>query len=105
MAFELKKRRGAVVVAAESTLAERRNRAWDPLVRAAEGRARAAGAVAEQDLPLLAELETARDPTVTVCAPPDFGYVDDPVCRSCPGYAECAARRVRLAAGSSEPSA
>ena len=56
------------------------------------------GAIADRDLPLLAELEQARDPSITVCAPEDFGYIDDGVCRSCPGYAECAARRIRMAA-------
>jgi hypothetical protein len=54
--------------------------------------------VADEDRELLAELDGSRDPSVTVCAPKDFGFVDDPVCRSCPGFAECAARRIRMAA-------
>jgi membrane associated rhomboid family serine protease len=98
LAFELKKRRAEVAAVAENAELEQRNAAWDPRVRAAEERARAQGAVASQDLPLVAELDAARDPEVTVCAPEDFGYTSDTVCRSCSGYAECAARRIRLAA-------
>jgi membrane associated rhomboid family serine protease len=101
IAFELKKRRAQVEAASEVAEAEQRNRAWDPLVREAEQRAIAAGEVAEQDLPLLAELDGARDPGITVCAPSEFGFVDDDVCRSCPGFAECAARRIRMAADQS----
>ena len=26
----------------------------------------------------------------------EFGFVDDPVCRTCDGFAECAARRIRM---------
>jgi len=99
LAFELKKKKVAVELAVENATAGRRNQGWDPKVRAAEARAREAGAVADQDQALLAELDAARDPAVTVCAPDDFGYLDDIVCRTCPGYAECAARRIRLAAG------
>jgi hypothetical protein len=55
--------------------------------------------VAPEDEPLLAELDAAKDPTITVCAPSEFGFVDDPVCRGCNGFAECAARRIRLNAG------
>jgi membrane associated rhomboid family serine protease len=98
IAFELKKKRAKVEMAVENASAERRNADWDSTVRAAEERARAGGAVAEEDLPLLGELDAARDPSITVCAPEDFGYVEDPVCRTCPGYAECAARRIRMAA-------
>jgi len=96
--FELKKRRAEVVAAAQNATVERRNQGWDAKVRAAEARAREQGAVAEEDRELLAELDGSRDPSVTVCAPKDFGFVDDPVCHSCPGYAECAARRIRMAA-------
>lgn len=98
VAFELKKRKAELVSKSRDASVESRNRGWDARVRAAEGRARKAGEVAPEDLPLLTELDSARDPSVTVCAPADFGWVDDPVCRGCPGYAECAARRIRLAA-------
>jgi len=98
VAFELKKRRADVVAAAQNATVERRNLGWDAKVRAAETRARERGAVGDEDEALVAELDAARDPSVTVCAPQDFGFVDDSVCRSCPGYAECAARRIRLAA-------
>ncbi len=98
IAFELKKHRATAAVNAENSRAEERNRSWDPRVRAAAARAREHGAVAEEDGALLAELDAARDPSVTVCAPSEFGFVDDSVCRSCPGYAECAARRIRMAA-------
>jgi membrane associated rhomboid family serine protease len=98
IAFQLSKRKADLAVQAESSEAEDRNRAWEPLVRAAESRARDAGAVAAEDEPLLAELDAARDPSITVCAPSEFGFVDDPVCRSCRGFAECAARRIRMSA-------
>jgi hypothetical protein len=52
--------------------------------------------VAPEDEPLLAELDAARDASITVCAPSEFGFVDDPVCRNCLGFAECAARRIRM---------
>ena len=78
--------------------AERRNLSWDPKVRAAIASSRSLGAVAPEDQPLLDELDSARDSTITVCAPTEFGLVDDPVCRSCPGFAECGARAIRLAA-------
>lgn len=99
IAFELSKRRAKVEVRTESARAEDRNRTWDPLVRAAEARAVESGVVAPEDEPLLAELDVAKDPSITVCAPSEFGFVDDPVCRGCNGYAECAARRIRMAAG------
>jgi len=94
--FELSKRKADMAIRAENAQTEDRNRAWDPLVRAAERRARNAGAVAPEDEPLLAELDAAKDPSITVCAPSEFGFVDDPVCRNCPGFAECAARRIRM---------
>jgi hypothetical protein len=96
--FELKKKSAEMATAAESATVERRNATWDAMVRAAEQRARELGAVAEEDRELLVQLDEARDPDITVCAPEDFGYVDDAVCRTCSGYAECAARRIRLAA-------
>jgi membrane associated rhomboid family serine protease len=98
LAFELKKRQAGMTAKAESNSTEQRNRGWDPLVREAEARAREGGAVAPQDEALLAELDGAVDSSITVCAPPEFGYVDDDVCRSCPGFAECSARHIRLAA-------
>jgi membrane associated rhomboid family serine protease len=98
IAFELSKRKAKIEVRAESAQAENRNRGWDPRVRAAEERAREGGAVAPEDEPLLAELDAAKDPSITVCAPSEFGYTDDPVCRGCSGFAECAARRIRLSA-------
>jgi membrane associated rhomboid family serine protease len=98
IAFELSKRKAKIEVRAESAQAENRNRGWDPLVRAAVERTREGGAVAPEDEPLLAELDGAKDPSITVCAPSEFGYTDDPVCRGCSGFAECAARRIRLSA-------
>lgn len=98
IAFELSKRKAKIEVRAESAQAENRNRGWDPLVRAAVERAREGGAVAPEDEPLLAELDAAKDPSITVCAPSEFGYTDDPVCRGCTGFAECAARRIRVSA-------
>ncbi len=101
--FELSKRKAEVMTKIESSAAESRNRVWDPKVRAAEARAREQGRVGEADLPLLDELDRARDPSITVCAPSEFGYVEDDICRSCPGYAECAARRIRMAAEEAGP--
>jgi membrane associated rhomboid family serine protease len=98
IAFELSKRKAKIEVRAESAQAEDRNRVWDPLVRAAAERSRENGVVAPEDEPLLADLDAAKDSTITVCAPSEFGFVDDPVCRGCSGYAECAARRIRLSA-------
>lgn len=98
IAFELKKKRASAAVRAETVGAEQRNRAWDPKVRSAVRRARQQSSVAPEDGALLAELDAARDPSITVCAPPEFGFIDDPTCRSCPGFAECAARKIRMAA-------
>jgi hypothetical protein len=102
IAFELKKRRTEAAIKSEDAQAEERNRGWDSNVRVAEERARAAGVVAEEDQAFLAELDAARDPTITVCAPTEFGFIDDDICRSCTGYAECAARRIRMAAAEGE---
>ena len=102
LGFELKKRRATTAVNAEFVQAEVRNQAWDPKIRAAEARARELGSVAEEDEALLAELETAKDPSITVCAPVEFGFVEDDVCRGCLGYAECGARRIRMAADENE---
>lgn len=102
IAFELKKRKASVAVKAETMVAEQRNQAWDPKIRAAVGRAAEVGAVADEDEALLVELDAARDPSITVCAPSEFGYIDDDVCRTCPGFAECGARAIRMAAEGEE---
>ena len=99
LAFELKKKKASVQISAEGATAGRRNAEWDPRVRAAEARVREAGELGDEDQALLAELDAGRDSAVTVCAAEDFGYLEDAVCRACGGYAECAARRIRLAAG------
>ena len=96
--FALNKRKADIAVRAESEHAEERNLPWDPRVRAADARARETGTISEDDEALLAELDAARDPSITVCAPSEFGFIDDDVCRRCTGYAECAARRIRMSA-------
>jgi membrane associated rhomboid family serine protease len=98
IAFTLSKRKAEISAQMENANAEARNRAWDARVRAAEARARDGGDVVAEDQALLADLDAARDPSITVCAPSEFGYIEDNVCRSCAGYAECAARRIRMAA-------
>jgi membrane associated rhomboid family serine protease len=98
LAFELNKKKAQVVVQAEAAAAQNRNRTWDPMVRSAAERAAAAGVVAPEDEAFLAELDAARDPSITVCAPSEFGFVEDDVCSGCTGYAECAARRIRMSA-------
>jgi membrane associated rhomboid family serine protease len=98
LGFELSKGKAKVAIMVETASAERRNLSWDPKVRAAIARSRKLGAVAPEDQPLLDELDSARDASITVCAPTEFGLVDDPVCRRCPGFAECGARAIRLAA-------
>jgi hypothetical protein len=97
--FELKKRKAVVEAKAETVVVEHRNQAWDPKIREAVARAAAAGAVASEDEALLAELDGSRDPSITVCAPTEFGLIDDDICRTCPGFAECGARAIRMAAG------
>jgi hypothetical protein len=77
IAFELKKKRTEVAVASDNARTEERNRTWDAPVRAAEERARAGGAVKDEDLALLAELDGAKDPSITVCAPTEFGFIDE----------------------------
>jgi membrane associated rhomboid family serine protease len=103
LGFELAKRKAKVAAVVEAATAERRNLSWDSRVRAAISRAGAGGAVAPEDQPLLDELGSARDASITVCAPSEFGLIDDPVCRSCPGFAECSARAIRLAAARGGP--
>ena len=100
--FEYKKRKAAVEVKAETAQAEQRNKAWDPLVRKAVTRAEDGGSVSAEDEELLAELDAAKDPSITVCAPSEFGFIDDDTCRTCPGFAECSARAIRIAAGDEE---
>ena len=102
IAFELRKRKASVEVKAESVKAEQRNQVWDPKIREAVSRASSGGAVAPEDEPFLAELDAARDPSITVCAPEEFGMIDDQTCRTCPGFAECGARAIRLAAEGDE---
>jgi membrane associated rhomboid family serine protease len=96
--FVLNQRKAKIAVRAENEQAEDRNRGWDATVRAADVRARESGSVAVEDEALLAELDAAKDPSITVCAPSEFGFIDDDVCRRCTGYAECAARRIRMSA-------
>jgi len=98
LAFELAKRKNQAKAAVESSATEQRNRGFDERARAAAQRAGEHGEIADEDEQLLGELDGARNPEVTVCAPPDFGWIDDPVCRSCQGYPECAARAIRRAA-------
>jgi membrane associated rhomboid family serine protease len=98
LAFNLKQRRAEVQVKTESTTAEQGNRMWDPKVREAAARARELGRVAAEDEPLLVELDGARDPEITICAPEEFGFIDDDICRTCTGFPECSARHIRLAA-------
>ena len=96
--FVLNQRKAEIAVRADNEQAEGRNRGWDATVRAADVRARESGSVAVEDEALLAELDAAKDPSITVCAPSEFGFIDDDVCRRCTGYAECAARRIRMSA-------
>lgn len=98
LAFKLKQRRAEVQVKTELTTAEQGNRMWDPKVREAAARARELGRVAAEDEPLLVELDGARDPEITICAPEEFGFIDDDICRTCTGFPECSARYIRLAA-------
>ncbi len=97
LVFQMKKARGAAVAVAKDTVVERRNLGWDSRVRAAISRLEGGEPPAAEDEALLAELEAGRDPSVTVCAPEDFGLTDDSVCRRCSGYAECALRKIRSA--------
>jgi membrane associated rhomboid family serine protease len=98
LAFKVKQRRAEVQIKTESTTAEQGNRMWDPKVREAAARARELGRVAAGDEPLLVELDGARDPEITICAPEEFGFIDDNICRTCTGFPECSARYIRLAA-------
>jgi membrane associated rhomboid family serine protease len=104
IAFELNKRRASSQVMAEGAQAEQRNQGWDPRIREAVARAAEFDAVAPEDEALLGELDAAQDPSITVCAPSEFGYIEDPTCRTCPGFAECGARAIRMAAEEDEAS-
>ncbi len=95
---KMKKKRGEFELAAAAETAQQQNLAWDPQVRAAAERARSSGAVAAEDLALVAELEQSRDPEITICAPSEFKFTDDAVCRTCGGFGECAAVHIKLAA-------
>jgi len=100
--FEFKKRKASGEVKAESVQAEGHNQLRDPKIREAVARASAGNAVAPEDEALLSELDAARDPSITVCSPSEFGYIEDDTCRTCPGFAECGARAIRMAAEDEE---
>jgi membrane associated rhomboid family serine protease len=97
LVFQMKKARGKIKATVEDATVERRNLDWDPSVREAEERLRSGQAMDDQTRQLLVQLDDARDPSITVCGPSDFGHTDDPVCRTCPGFPECAARAIRMA--------
>jgi len=96
--FDYKKRKASAEIKAETMHAEQRNQVWSPRVREAVARAAQLEAVATEDESLVAELDAAKDPSITVCAPSEFGYIEDDTCRTCPGFAECGARAIRMAA-------
>ena len=98
LVFEYKKRKATVEVKAEAAQAEQRNQGWNAKIREAVARSAERGAIAAGDEALLAELDAANDPSITVCAPSEFGFVEDDTCRTCPGFAECGARAIRMAA-------
>ena len=102
LVFEYKKRKASVEVNAESKQAEERNQVWNTRVRETVARIGTGGSIAAEDEALLAELDAGRDPSITVCAPSEFGYIEDDTCRTCPGFAECSARAIRIAAGGEE---
>ena len=95
LAFELKKAKGTAVATAREAVLERRNREWGERLLDLESRMEAGRDASEEVQAFLEELDRAVDPSVTICAPEDFHPVDDPVCRSCPGWPQCAARRLR----------
>lgn len=102
MVFEYKKRKASAEVKAETVQAEGRNQTWNPLVREAVARVGASGSMGPEDEALVAELDAGRDPSITVCAPSEFGYIEDDTCRTCPGFAECSARAIRMASENEE---
>ncbi|NIA09982.1 MAG: rhomboid family intramembrane serine protease [Nitrospiraceae bacterium] len=95
VAYKLKKAHVDLTAAAKETVVERRNLAWDRRVRELAARVAAGGELTDEDRTFLGELEAAKDPSVTICAPEEFGFAEDPVCRKCSGYPECALRRIR----------
>jgi len=97
MAFKMKQAKGKAVEVAKETVIQRRNQAWDARTREAVERAAAGQPLTPEDEALLAELDAARDTSITVCAPEEFHFAGDPICGSCPGYPECAARAIREA--------
>ena len=97
LVFDYKKRKASAEVNAESVHAEQQNQVWNPRVREAVARATQGEAVSPEDEALLSELDVAKDPSITVCAPSEFGYIEDDTCRTCPGFAECSARAIRMA--------
>ena len=102
LVFEFKRRKASAEVKAETIEAESRNQIWDPRVREVVARAAEIGSIAPEDETFLAELDAAKDPSITVCAPSEFGYIEDDTCRTCPGFAECSARAIRMAAEGEE---
>jgi len=102
--YKMRQAKGKAVAVAKEAIIQRRNESWDPAVRAAVARAEAGEALSSEDAALLAELDEARDPSVTVCGPEEFHFVDDPLCGSCAGYPECAARAIRTATEGREES-
>lgn len=100
--FEFKKRRASAEVKAESMQAQNKNQLWDPMIREAVARASAAGSITAEDEAFLAELDASRDPSITVCSPAEYGYIEDETCRTCPGFGECGARAIRMAAEDGE---
>lgn len=97
LVFDYRRHKASVDVKAESVKAEQRNQVWSPKVREAVVRAAGSSVLAAEDEALLAELDAGVDPSITVCAPPEFGFVEDDTCRTCPGFAECGARAIRMA--------
>lgn len=100
--FEYKKRKASAEVKAESVQAQSTNQLWDPKIREAVARASAAGSITAEDEAFLAELDASRDPSITVCSPAEYGYIEDDTCRTCPGFGECGARAIRMAAEGEE---
>ncbi len=95
VAYKVKKARVELTAAAKETVIERRNLGWDRRVRELAARVDAGEALTKDDEAFLAEFEAAKDRSVTICAPEEFGFAQDPVCRKCAGYPECALRRIR----------
>ncbi len=93
-AFELKKARSTAASAVREAVLERRNREWGARLLALEEAARSGEDVSAELERFAAELEGAIDRSVTICAPEDFHPVNDPVCRGCAGWPECALRRL-----------